>query len=585
MPIMGIQGLSKEALEGRVSALLLATALTFSTPACGKSSEPAAGGAATANTAAASTAAPATTGAAAPGQEGPKPAAPAGGKRIQVAIKDVQIFHPYSADRAMPSVKDDGTVSTRDSRPRYGVGFIVEATNETGEILRDPWFEGSIKLVGEDGQESVCEVIADTVADFTGTRFLSYAPRPPMKLDAITTEGALGPQTDWKDESESLIESVVRPSERIRMLARKNECELPVLGDLSPKSIKGRVVVKARRRFVEAYGYDFDKEGYDMALDGDYVRIRDRRSSRVMVVPSKDVNEMQSVGGAATASPMPLSHVKLRGIVRLTDVDLVESEPVEFDLHPRALTLQLVKLPTGELEHASGNVVIRQKEGKVAYEEMARLKMSLLGVERADVPGATPEVSFEADELSGKVASVSLVYAADEPSLAKGQRKLSVTWKLAIKGDMIEARLRAPLDAATSALQNATQAAEAASNDASAEASVVAKAKADLASAKSAKSAAETKYKTGLGGERGRLAKLFACGDAKLATNKSVRAPSNAKAAGDACKALDKENEVEVTMTYALDRYEVPVAIVYSVGKTGAFRPIASEPLLKIDPR
>jgi hypothetical protein len=486
----------------------------------------------------------------------------------------------------MPSVKDDGTVSTRDARPRYGVGLVIEAANEMGELLRDAWFEGSIRLEGEDGQESVCEIIADTLTDFTGVRFLSYAPRPPMKLDTISTEATLGPQTDWKDESESLFESVWRPSERIRMLGRKNECEIPLLSDLNPKSVKGRVIVKARRRFIEAYGYDFDSDQYEIVLDGELVRIRDRRSPRVFIAPSKDVVEMRAASGSVvTAALLPLERVKLSRVVRLTDVDLVESDPVEFEIHPRALTLQLVKLPTGEVEHASGNVVIRQKEGKVTYEEMARLKMSLFGVERADVPKTPPDIAFEADELSGRVASISLVHSAEEPSLPKGQRKLSVTWKLALKADLIETRLRAPVDAATSALENAERTAEAASSDATAEAAAVAKAKADVASAKSAKSAAETKYKTGLGTERGRLAKLFPCGEAKLATNKGVRAPSNTKAAGDACKTLDKSNEVEVTVTYTLDRYELPVALVYSLGKSTAFRPIASEALLKVDPR
>src|SRR5262249_39370884 len=72
----------------------------------------------------------------------PKPAAP----HLQVTLKDLQLFHPYSADRSMPSIKDDGSVTTRDTRARYGIGLTVEATNETGELLRDAWFEGDVRF-------------------------------------------------------------------------------------------------------------------------------------------------------------------------------------------------------------------------------------------------------------------------------------------------------------------------------------------------------------------------------------------------------------------------------------------------------
>lgn len=580
MPDLGTSALRSSARLYSLASLALAIT------ACSKPALPEIGDAG-ASDAAVAPSAPGTVSPGAGGPESPKPAANA--KRIQVALKDVQLFHPFSVDRAMPSLKDDGTVNTREPRQSYGIGVILEATNDTGELLSNAWFEGAVRFIGQDGQESVCDFVEvnwdsrrERAYMLAGSRFLSYAPRPPMKVDALAA-APLGPQTDWKDESDSLTESPWRPSERLRMFARKNDCELPLLGDMGVTAIRGKVVVKSRRRFVEAYGYELNDEKFDMALDGELVRIRNKESSRVYVVSVNDVSEMR--GDDVAAKPMPLTFVKLERNYRMTDSDLVESAPVEFEIHPRALTLQLVKLPTGELEHASGNVVIRQKEGKIVYEEMARLKMSQHGVERSDVPATPPEVSFEADELSGKVASISLVPSAEDASLGKGQRKLQVTWKLSLKGELIETRLRAPLDAATSTLENAQRSAEAAEADASAEAAAVAKAKADLAAAKAAKTAAETKYKTGLGSERGKLAKLFACGDVKLATNKSVRSPGNGKAAGDACKALEKENEVEVTLTYTLDRYELPVALAYSLGKSPAFRPIASEPLLKLDPR
>jgi hypothetical protein len=582
MRSLGISALLRTTNPKGRHARVIAAAIALFASACGKPGAPEGG---PADAAAPEDTAASASASAAPRDGAKAPAAP-GSPRIQVAIKDLQIFHPYAADRAMPSVKEDGTFSTRDAKLRYGVGLIVEATNQTGELLRDAWFEGSIRFTGSGGQEIVCELGADVVAELSGARFLSYAPKPPGKVEVVTEETAFGPKTDWKDESESALESPWRPSERVRMMSRRNECEALTAGDLGATAIKGRVVVKARKIFVDVIGYDFDEKAFELALDNEFVRIRDRRSQRVVVVPVKEVAEMKIAQGSSASSALtPLSHVRLGRVVRTSDADLVESEPVEFDIRPRALTLQLVKLPSGQTEHASGNIVIHQKEGKVVYEEMARLKMSLIGAEFTDIPAATPEITFEADELSGKATNITLKPSADDPALTKGQRALSVTWKISLKTDQIDGRLRSAFDAASAAFEAAERAAFMLDMNSSADKAEVAKAKADAASAKSARDTAERKYKSGLSSERTRLTKLFVCGDARLATNKGVRSPSNAKAASDTCKELEKSGDVEVTLAYTLERYEIPVALVYSLGKTQAFRPIASEALLKLDPR
>ena len=97
--------------------------------------------------------------------------------------------------------------------------------------------------------------------------------------------------------------------------------------------------------------------------------------------------------------------------------------------------------------------------------------------------------------------------------------------------------------------------------------------------------AAETKYKTGSKTEREKIAKAFPCGDVKIATNRGTKSPSNGKAVGEACKTLLSANEVEVSMTCTLDRYELPVALVYTLGGKFTWSPVASAPLLKIEPR
>src|SRR5689334_15274785 len=83
--------------------------------ACGKSNP--AGGAGSTSATPASSAAPGASGAAAaPGSAAPAAggAAPAAvGKGIQVSIKDLQLFHPYSAKRTLQPVREDTNFSTR----------------------------------------------------------------------------------------------------------------------------------------------------------------------------------------------------------------------------------------------------------------------------------------------------------------------------------------------------------------------------------------------------------------------------------------------------------------------------------------
>ena len=536
---------------------------------------------------------PASSGAAAPSASGAVVAAPAPApsgeaaagatpKKIKATLEDVQLFSPYSSNRTMPSASDNGSLDTTRSQFRYGLGLVVEATNDAGEILRDATFEGVLTFSGG-GNEQTCHFGADSISSESGAQFLSYSEKAPPDPSGFGDPAAA--KTKWFDESSSTVESPWRPSERIRMVSRRSDCRSPVLGDMGVTSIHGSLVVKARKEFTEpaSFEFDFDK-GYDLTLDGDSVRIRDRQSSKLTIVPLKYVADMVAASDApADGRAVRLMKVRFSQLIRARPLVLVQSEPIEFDLNPASLSVQLVKLPAGEFAHAAGNVVVYLKEGKVAYEDMGKLKLSLHDVERKDVPADPPDVSFEADELSGKVSDIKMVHYVDDPTMNKGQRRLAATWKLNLKGEAIEGRLKAAVDTATAALDAAERVELQA--DIGSDAAARAKAKADLAKAKADKTAAETKFKTSLSGERGKLAKLLTCGDVRLVTSKGVRTATNAKAATDLCKGLEKANDVEVTLTYSLDRYELPIALSYSLGKTPSFSPIASARLSKLDPR
>jgi len=280
--------------------------------------------------------------------------------------------------------------------------------------------------------------------------------------------------------------------------------------------------------------------------------------------------------------PMKLSYVRLNRYINTWGQGAaVESKPLQFKLHPQTLSLQLVKTPTDEQRHAAANVLIYVEDGKVKYEDMSRQGMSMHDVKREAVPDEPAKPAFDANELSGKVTDIELVHFTDDESVAKGRRQLKVTWQLAIKGADIEQRLQGSVDEAQAELERAEAEVSSASDSAE-----EAKAKAAVAKAKAAKRAAESRYSSGLSRERSRLARLFKCADVKLATTSELLRPSNRKQVTAQCKVLKEGDSVEVTMHYTLGRYELPVALVYSLGRDEKhFDAIASKKLSQLDAR
>ena len=499
---------------------------------------------------------------------------------IQAVIKDFQLFHPYSSERAMPNVRDNGSYTTRDSSNSFGIGVIIEATNDTGEVLVGPWFDGEVHFIQGD-RDVDCRLVPEGIGEFYTTSFTLHYNNVPAdaKPDPFTGEKP----TAWRNESGSTLEHPWRPGEKIRFFSRKNDCDSILLNDLPPSQVRGKVVIRANKRFVKAYDSEFDNERFDLALTGDNVRIRHKATGYLVLLPVRDAKEnrmnvfemIAAADAPKDATTVPLTKLKLRSEIRYTREDIIESSPLTFELPSRALTLQKVKLDNGDMVYASGNVLVYPKDGKVTYQDMARQKLSLLDITREDVPATTPEVTFTQNELSGTVKSISLTDHVDETSLNKGQRRLTVKWAMNLQGENIDARLRVPYDIAKSEFEKAEKEAE--SGDAAA--------KAEAAKTKAALAAAETKYKTGSKSEREKVAKAFPCGDVKIATNRGTRGLVNGKAVSEACKTLLTANEVEVTMTFTLERYELPIALVYSLGGKFTWSPVASAPLLAMDPR
>jgi len=159
------------------------------------------------------------------------PTAPKMAGGIQVAIKDFQLFHPYSSERAMPNVRDNGTFNTRESSSSYGVGVIVEATNETGDVLVGPWFDGEIHFINGD-RDVDCRFSPDGIGEYYTTSYTLHYNNVPAdaKADPFTGEKP----TAWRNEAGSTLEHPWRPGEKVRFYSRKNECDSILLNDLPP---------------------------------------------------------------------------------------------------------------------------------------------------------------------------------------------------------------------------------------------------------------------------------------------------------------------------------------------------------------
>ncbi len=433
---------------------LFASALAFAAFGCKSSSE--AGAAASGSAAAADgSAAPAGTGTAAAAEE-KAPATDVATGGIAVKIVDFQLFHPASPDRTLAPIREDGTFSTRGRSPYYGLGLIVEAKNGTSLLLGAADFEAMVTVKGARGN-AYCRVEADGISGggWVDTKALGFYEK---EKPANAPANVLPPK--WHNEADSTNERPWRPGESVRMIGRA-ECDSAVMADIDASEIGGSVKVTAVRRFAEHDVTEYTKETHELSLGEDSVRIVDRKTSQLVVTPLKNVIEMKAESSGLLGGKTNLESVRVR-VQPMTHRHVkVESAPVALSLHPHALTLQLVKMPSGEQAHAAGNVFILFEKEKLVYRDMGKEKLSMLGLSRQDLPAKSPEVTVKVDEFTGSVTGAELTSFLDDNALEKGQRALLVAWKLSIASDVIDSRLRADVDNAKSAAEKAEQAASA----------------------------------------------------------------------------------------------------------------------------
>ncbi len=507
----------------RSFALASLFALVASVAACGKGSSKTVP---SASASASESPAPAAVAPASP-ESGGLAVVPSGGG-ITVKVKSAQIFHPYASGRALPGAKDDGTFDGSggggyDTNGRFGVGLVVEAENGGVETLSEPSVAGAFVFRGPHG-EIACEL--ETVkTGYDGPRFLTYV---------ASTDGTAG---KWKSDVDSEIEAPWRPGERIRMIARNDKCESITMLDLAPSEIAAQVKVVAHRRFLKSAIQELDHSKYELTIEGATLRIVDRATHRVAVVGVGAIIDSESLGHEGAQ----LSRVKLYRALRAGDPDLVTSAQLDLPIDPHAIVLQKLTLADGSFGYGAGNLVFHAKDGASAVDDLAKLGLSLDTVARADLPSAPPAVDVSAEELTAHVTTMKLAVPAEDATIEKGKRRLTVTWSYAIAGSKVAERLGEKAEGAGG--------------------------------------------ERALKAERIRVAKLLGCDAIQLVTTKTTRGAANKGDAAKTCSALDTVDSIEVVLKYDLERYEIPVALAYSVGKTKTYTPIASAALAKLDPR
>jgi hypothetical protein len=147
---------------------------------------------------------------------------------IQLEVKDFQLFHPASRNAALTSTESDLKVTFGRSRGMFGVGVVVEARNDSREVLLDPEFSGQVTFEGE--RVLKCEVKATNPA--WGTDHLSLDPTRSERM--------------WRNEASNDDEAFWRPGETIRFAARAS-CAHSIIFDMGLQRIETSFAVHAHR--------------------------------------------------------------------------------------------------------------------------------------------------------------------------------------------------------------------------------------------------------------------------------------------------------------------------------------------------
>lgn len=268
---------------------------------------------------------------------------------------------------------------------------------------------------------------------------------------------------------------------------------------------------------------------------------------------------------------------------------------VPVNLPGAAMVMQQVQLPDGTTGYASGNWVTYSDGGAAKRDHLASWGISAHTAQRTDLPAQTPTVNVTRNEWSMVSTELSMTHYTQAQIEVKGERLVRLATTITINTAAIESRLQAAVASAQATLLSATSALEAARGTlATAQASgdaaaisiaedAVDTAEDAVGDAEDAAGDAQSSFERGLSSERSDLARLLACDRLQLVTNRRNLTARNSRAARDACATLSSTGSATVVWEFQIDRYEVPIALSFSLGRDPQFVPIASQALSVID--
>jgi hypothetical protein len=175
-----------------------------------------------------------------------KPIRPTAAK-ITVTVKDFQLHHPFSKDRALLSASDDAKTSKDYRYDAFGVGLVLEAKNDTGVVLDRPFLIGHIEFVTAQGKAG---------CTFSGSP-INY------RTSHLTSAADPAGKVKWKDETYAGYESSWRPGETVRLMARQGCGNLTLL-DHGIESVTVEYVVLGSPALVDEHLLMSDRARLDL---------------------------------------------------------------------------------------------------------------------------------------------------------------------------------------------------------------------------------------------------------------------------------------------------------------------------------
>lgn len=228
--------------------------------------------------------------------------------------------------------------------------------------------------------------------------------------------------------------------------------------------------------------------------------------------------------------PLPNQHVCANDVVGTS---------ASLDLPTRAIVLQQVQLPTGQSGYSAGDLFIRSEGGRILHENLGTYLASAFTATGSDLPAQATFGREAVDEWTMLITGATIRPWSEVPGTPKGQRIVTVTADVAVDANAVLTRLTAASDPETAAGD--------------------------------------------VEGERGRLSGLLACDAVELVTQTRRVRSTNGRDVKALCSTLETEGVAHLSWTFAVDRYDLPLGIAYTIDRVPHASFFANQTLTHFD--